>query len=80
MLDDTIVGRMLRTARGGSLQEDGVHDIICGLAALGVDHPEIGEVDVNPVLVGRDRTVAVDALVVRAPAVLASPQHQEAQR
>jgi len=80
MLDDTIVGRMLRSARGGALQEAGIHDIICGLAALGADHPEIGEVDVNPVLVGRDRTVAVDALVVRTLDRSVSPQHQEAQR
>jgi len=71
---------MLRSARGGALQEAGIHDIICGLAALGADHPEIGEVDVNPVLVGRDRTVAVDALVVRTPGRPVSAQHQEAQR
>ncbi len=65
MLDDTIVGRMLRTARGGALPEEGIVDVICGLAALGCDHQEIAEIDVNPVLVGRDRTVAVDALIVR---------------
>jgi acetyltransferase len=68
MLDDTIVGRMLRTARGGAIPDDGVVAAIVGLAALGEDHPEIAEADLNPVLVGRERTVAVDALVVRADA------------
>lgn len=68
MLDDTIVGRMLRTARGGAIPDDGVVAAIVGLAALGDDHPEIAEVDLNPILVGRERTVAVDALVVRADA------------
>jgi acyl-CoA synthetase (NDP forming) len=64
MLDDTIVGGMLRTARGGTLPEEGIIDVICGIVALGCDHPEISEIDVNPVLVARDRTVAVDALIV----------------
>jgi len=68
MLDDTIVGRMLRTARGGPIREDGIVAAIVGLAALGDDHPEIAEADLNPILVGRERTVAVDALVVRADA------------
>ncbi len=68
MLDDTIVGRMLRTARGGSIPDDGIVAAIVGLAALGDDHPEIAEADLNPILVGRERTVAVDALVVRADA------------
>ncbi len=68
MLDDTIVGRMLRTARGGAIPDDGIAAAIVGLAALGEDHPEIAEADLNPILVGRERTVAVDALVVRADA------------
>ncbi len=68
MLDDTIVGRMLRTARGGRIPDDGIVAAIVGLAALGEDHPEIAEADLNPILVGRERTVAVDALVVRVDA------------
>ena len=66
MLDDTIVGRMLRTARGGALPEEGVIDAIVGLAALAADHPEIAEFDLNPIIIGRGRTVAVDALAVLA--------------
>lgn len=64
MLDETLAGPMLRTARGGALDEEGVIDIICGLAALGSDHPEVAEIDLNPVLVGRGRAVAVDALII----------------
>jgi acetyltransferase len=64
MLDETLAGPMLRTARGGALDEEGVIDIICGLAALGSDHPEVSEIDLNPVLVGRGRAVAVDALII----------------
>ncbi len=68
MLDDTIVGRMLRTARGGAIPDDGIVAAIVGLGALGEDHPEIVEADLNPILVGRERTVAVDALVIRVDA------------
>jgi acyl-CoA synthetase (NDP forming) len=64
MLDETIVGRMLRTARGGAIPEEGVLDVICGLAALGVDHPDIAAFDLNPIIVGRQRTMAVDGLAV----------------
>ncbi len=64
MLDETIVGRMLRTARGGVIPEEGVLDAICGLAALGVDHPEVAAFDLNPVIVGRRQTLAVDGLVI----------------
>ena len=64
MLDETVVGRMLRTARGGAIPEEGVLDAICGLAAFGVDHPRVAAIDLNPILVGRERTIAVDGLVI----------------
>lgn len=37
---------------------------LVGLGRLGVDHPEIAEIDVNPLIVQGARPVAVDALVV----------------
>lgn len=77
MLDDTVVGRMLRTARGGARAEESVIDAIVGLAALGADHPEIAEFDLNPILVGRGRTVAVDALAVLVDRGPGSPAAQE---
>lgn len=37
---------------------------LVGLGRLGLDHPEITEIDVNPLIVQGTRPVAVDALVV----------------
>ena len=41
-------------------------DALTGLARLALEHPEIKEIDVNPVIIseGEGRPVAVDALVV----------------
>ncbi|HBT44212.1 MAG TPA: carboxylate--amine ligase, partial [Rhodospirillaceae bacterium] len=39
---------------------------IAGVSAAAVAHPEIAEIDVNPVIIAGDRPVAVDALVVLA--------------
>jgi acetate---CoA ligase (ADP-forming) len=64
MLEETVVARMLRSSRDGQIPDDGVVAAVCGLAAIGCDHPEIAEIDLNPLLVGRERTVAVDGLVV----------------
>jgi acyl-CoA synthetase (NDP forming) len=48
---------------------------LLGLALIGLEHPEISEIDINPLLVSRDGSVrAVDALVVRgASSVVATP-------
>jgi len=37
---------------------------LVGIGRLGLEHPEIAEIDVNPVLVHAGTPVAVDALVV----------------
>lgn len=37
---------------------------IIAVGRLGLDHPEIGEIDINPLIVRGDRPVAVDALIV----------------
>lgn len=39
-------------------------DILLTLGRLGLDHPEIGEIDINPLIVAGDKPIAVDALVV----------------
>jgi hypothetical protein len=59
-LDRSRVGRMISGARGGALHADGVVRALCAVSALGAD-PRVGAIDLNPVLVGRDRAVAVDA-------------------
>ena len=37
---------------------------LVALARLAVDHPEVVEVDVNPLILGADGATAVDALVI----------------
>lgn len=66
MLEDCLAGRMLQSARGGALPVGDVADAICAVAALGCDHAEIIEIDVNPLMAARDGVVAVDALLVHA--------------
>jgi acetate---CoA ligase (ADP-forming) len=39
-------------------------DVLVALGRLAVDHPEIVEVDVNPLILSEDGVVAVDALVI----------------
>ena len=39
---------------------------LLGLSRLAVEHPEVEAVDINPLILGRDGAVAVDALIVAA--------------
>jgi len=41
--------------------------VLEAMKALGRDDPEIAAIDVNPIIVGRDRAVAVDAVIERVP-------------
>jgi acetate---CoA ligase (ADP-forming) len=61
MLDECAVGRLL--ARTGG-DPSGLLATVKGLARLATEHPEVREVDVNPIFVSRDGTAAADALVV----------------
>ncbi len=61
MLEECAVGRLL--ARTGA-DASGLRTTVSALARLAVEHPEIAEVDVNPMFVGRDGAAAADALVV----------------
>lgn len=61
MLEECAVGRLL--ARTGA-DASGLRSTVAVLARLAVEHPEIAEVDVNPMFVGRDGAAAADALVV----------------
>jgi hypothetical protein len=62
------VGRMMTEARGGALDVDSVALALVAVTDLGIAHPEVVAIDVNPIIVGRDRAVAVDAVIERAPA------------
>lgn len=50
--------------------------IIKAIGQIALDHPEISEIDVNPVLVAGDQPVAADALVILAPV----PSQQSAEK
>jgi hypothetical protein len=59
---------MMAEARGGALDVDAVARALVAVSDLGIAHPEVVAVDVNPIIVGRDRAVAVDAVIERATA------------
>jgi hypothetical protein len=61
MLEECAVGRLVARIGGDA---GALRATVAGLARLAVEHPEIREVDVNPIFVGPDGTAAADALVV----------------
>ncbi len=62
--------RLLGPLRGlPRVDTDQLHGIIGAVAQMAADHPEISEIDVNPLLVSGTHLVAADALVI-----LAEPQ------
>ena len=74
-LSETDAGEMLEEIRGKALlgdfrgekaaDRDGLIQTLLGLSRLGVEHPEISEIDLNPLLITpRGRVQVVDALVL----------------
>ena len=51
-------------AVAGTAAREALADVLVALGRLAVDHPEIVEVDVNPLILSEDGADAVDALVV----------------
>jgi acyl-CoA synthetase (NDP forming)/GNAT superfamily N-acetyltransferase len=74
-LTDTDAAEMVRSLRAASLVTGehahvavgAIEDVLLRLGQLADDHPEIAELDVNPVIVSPDAAVAVDARVRVAP-------------
>ena len=67
MLDSIRAVRLLGAYRGEPrVDRDALTGVLEGLSRLALDHPEVIEVDVNPLVVERGRPVAVDALVMVA--------------
>ncbi len=66
MLHEIRSSRLLGPIRGQSqVKEDDIVQILTGLAKLAHDHPEVMEVDINPlVITSKGMVKAVDALVV----------------
>ena len=58
MLGEIRGHRILDAVRGMKAVETGI------LGKIGLDHPEISEIDINPLIIRGDKPVAVDALVV----------------
>jgi predicted CoA-binding protein len=57
--------RLLAPTRGEpAVDRDALATVLVSLSNVAVDHPEIVEVDLNPVIIAAGRPVAVDALVV----------------
>ena len=46
---------------------DQLSDILIKLGSIGIEHEEINEIDINPIILDGSRPVAVDALVVLKP-------------
>jgi acyl-CoA synthetase (NDP forming) len=66
MMEELRSVRLLGSFRGEeAIYREQMVRVLVGLSRLGMEHPEVREVDINPLLVGRDGMVtAVDALVV----------------
>jgi acetyl-CoA synthetase len=65
MLDDLRGARLLRGVRGRPpIDRAAVVAMLVALGRLGLDRPDVREVDLNPVIATAGSTLAVDALVV----------------
>jgi acetyltransferase len=58
---------LARIASGAA--QEALAATLVAVARLAVDHPDVVEIDVNPLILGEDGAVAVDALVVTRPQV-----------
>jgi acyl-CoA synthetase (NDP forming) len=68
LLDEVRAKELLGDFRGTPpVDREALVEIILSVAQIALDHPEVAEIDVNPVLVDGDRPVAVDALVALGP-------------
>jgi acyl-CoA synthetase (NDP forming) len=57
--------RLLDSFRGyPSVDRDALAKVVQAIGQMALDHPEIAEIDVNPLLVQGDRPVAADALII----------------
>ncbi|MDX2440830.1 MAG: acetate--CoA ligase family protein, partial [Desulfobacterales bacterium] len=66
MLDEIKAHSLLGNFRGeNAADRDRLIDILLGLSRIGMEHPEVSEIDINPLIISADGSVcAVDALVL----------------
>jgi succinyl-CoA synthetase beta subunit len=68
MLREGRTARLLQCVRGGPpVDEERLAALVAAIGDLLVAHPEIVELDVNPLIVHGDQAVAVDALIIVEP-------------
>lgn len=68
MIEELAFGKILKGARGGAACDvASLVDALMRVAALICRHPEIREVDVNPLIVDASGAVAVDARIILEP-------------
>ena len=72
-IPQTRVGRMLTRARGGALDISGIAAALVAVSRIAHSYPDVLAIDINPMIVSRDRAVAVDAIIQRC----ADHHHQE---
>ena len=64
MLGEARVGRALIDAE---IDTSMLADAIVQVAQLASDHPDIGQIDLNPVIVSRETTAVTDAIIELVP-------------
>lgn len=65
MMDEIKSKKLLDTFRGKpAVNRDILASVLIGLGQIGLEVPEIAEIDINPLIIKGDTPVAVDALVV----------------
>lgn len=71
MVEEIRASRLLQEFRGeAAVNRDQLIAVLTGLSDLSLAHPEIAEVDINPLMANPDgRIMAVDALVVKSETV-----------
>ena len=66
--------RLLDSFRGyPPIDRPALARVVQAVGQMALDHPEIAEIDVNPLLVRGDRPIAADALIILSPTPAAEP-------
>ena len=70
MFSEVRAGKLLGDFRGLlPVQIETLTGILQTLGSISLLHPEIAEIDLNPIIVSGDRPVVADALIVLAPEI-----------
>ncbi len=81
MLDEIRAARLLNGYRGRpAANREAIADLILGVAACALSHPEIGELEVNPVFAYADRVVALDVRGILRAVTIETPEEQKEQQ